>query len=87
MTTSLKPRLLTDKDAAAYIGFSQSFLRNQRYDDVKRIEAGLPPLAPAHFQVGRRIRYTVEALNSWVDAVSVGTHPICKEGTRPGQAA
>jgi hypothetical protein len=85
--SELAPRLLNDKQAAVYIGFSQSFLRNQRYADAKRVEENLPALAPAHLQVGRRIRYTVPALDAWVDGVTAGTHPMCLEEKQPDAAA
>ena len=35
MATLLKPRLLTDKDAVPYIGFSQSFLRNKGQQTIQ----------------------------------------------------
>ena len=75
------PRLLDDKQASIYIGFSQSFMRNQRYADAKRIADGMPPLAPAHIKVGRRIRYTPESLDAWIASVTDGTAAICESPT------
>jgi hypothetical protein len=75
--SNVAPRLLDDQQAGDYIGFSQSFMRNQRYAEVKRIAVGEQPIAPHHIRVGRRIRYTIESLDAWIAAVTAGTHPIC----------
>lgn len=57
-------RLLTERDAAAYIGFSRAFLANARsYGDLPGRTA-----APPFIKIGRIIRYDLRDLDSWIEA-------------------
>lgn len=60
------PRLLTDDEAAAYIGMSVSYLRNGRANGV----TGDTPTPPCYTKIGRSIRYDVKDLDDWIDAQS-----------------
>jgi len=51
-------RVLTDKEAAYYIGMSQSWLRQARCQGRKD--------APPFIKIGRSVRYLVEDLDSWL---------------------
>jgi len=60
---NLKPRLLREKDAAAYIGMSVYYLRNGRYNGA--LVHQTPP--PRHIKLQRAIRYELAALDEWID--------------------
>ena len=49
----LRPRLLNERDAAAYIGRAPTSLRNLRSADAKRLANGEKPLGPTWVKVGR----------------------------------
>ena len=58
----LRPRLLNERDAAAYIGRAPASLRNLRSADSKRIANGEQPQGPTWVKVGRQPMYP---LDSW----------------------
>lgn len=58
MTENINPRVFTDKDAARYIGMSESWLRISRM-------AGNPD-APPFLKIGRSVRYLQEDLDTWL---------------------
>jgi excisionase family DNA binding protein len=53
------PQLLTEKEAALYIGMSRSFLARARMIGDKN--------APAFFKLGRSVRYRVAELDAWLE--------------------
>ena len=58
-----KQRLLSERDAALYVGFSRAFLANARsYGDLP----GRTP-APPFIRISRTIRYDVRDLDAWID--------------------
>jgi predicted DNA-binding transcriptional regulator AlpA len=58
-------KLLTEKQAAKYIGMSRSFLRQSRMDGNRNNRTPGPPW----IQVGSRsIRYRVEDLDEWIES-------------------
>ena len=65
----VRPRLMTEEDAARYLGVSRSFLNASRcYGNRK----GQTP-APPYVRVGQRgIRYDVRDLDAWIDE-----HRVC----------
>jgi len=65
MRNEIKRRLLDEHDAAQYIGVSVYSLRFQRCHGHLPGRAKLPPFV----KVGRSVRYAIEDLDSWVDAL------------------
>jgi len=61
--TPMGRRLLTEKEAAEYIGVSVSFLRKSRCSGT------LPghTVAPRFVKSARMVRYDLEDLNNWID--------------------
>lgn len=59
----MERRLLSDKEAARYIGFSAIFLRKSRS------EGNLPgrTSAPPYIKIGRSVRYDVADLDRWIN--------------------
>lgn len=58
------PTLLTEAEAASYISMSVAYLRMDRY----RGRVGHRTPGPPWLQLGRRIRYDVGDLNTWLAA-------------------
>lgn len=62
------PRSLRENDAAAYVGFSSSYLRNLRHIDSRRRAAGQTPIGPVWYHFQTAVRYFVEDLDAWLDS-------------------
>lgn len=56
-------RAFTQKEAAAYIGMSQSFLAQSRMDGNRKNRTPAPPF----IKIGRSVRYLREDLDQWLD--------------------
>lgn len=65
------PRSLREQDAAAYVGFSSSYLRNTRVADMRSEAAGLPIKGPRWINVGAAVRYLRDDLDAWIDSFRV----------------
>ncbi len=59
---SSRPRLLTEKQAAPYIGMSRSFLRQSRMNGKRQNRTPGPPF----LKIGRKVLYLAEDLDSWL---------------------
>ena len=57
--------LLTSREAAEYIGYSEYSLRASR---MGRTLGGHEP--PEHIKIGRTVRYRLSDLDSWIQEVS-----------------
>ncbi len=57
-----RPRLMTEKEAAPYIGMSRSFLRQSRMNGKREIRTPGPP----YLKIGRKVLYLVEDLDDWL---------------------
>jgi len=58
--------LLTTKEAAEYIGYSEQALNTSRVND--KTIGGIKP--PKHIKVGNRtVRYKLTDLDAWVDSL------------------
>lgn len=57
------PELLTDDEAAAFLGVSASFLRKSRMVGARKDKAPPPPFV----RIGRLVRYRPEDLNKWLE--------------------
>jgi hypothetical protein len=55
-------RLLTEKQAAPYIGMSRSFLRQSRMNGRRQNRTPGPPF----LKIGRKVLYLVEDLDTWL---------------------
>ncbi len=55
-------RLMSERDAARYLGVSRAFLRESRMNGNRR---GRTP-APPWVQFGRSIRYDIRDLDAWI---------------------
>ncbi len=62
------PRAMREPDAAAYVGFSASYLRNTRVADMRKVAAGGAIDGPRWIHVGTAVRYLREDLDAWLDA-------------------
>lgn len=62
--TSIKPRLLTDPEAATYLGVSLSFLRQGRMEGRRENRSPGPPF----IKMGKAIRYDLQDLDAWLSA-------------------
>ncbi len=62
---AIEKRLFTSKEAAAYIGVKEGYLRQVRM--TGKIGGRLAP--PPHREMGRSIRYEKAALDAWIDAL------------------
>lgn len=62
MRQSMTKITLTEKEAAEYIGMSQSFLRKDRMDGVR--EHRTP--GPQFLKLGKSVRYLKEDLDAWL---------------------
>ena len=58
----LKHRLLTEKQAAPYIGMSRSFLRQSRMNGKRENRTPGPPF----LKIGRKVLYLAEDLDAWL---------------------
>jgi predicted DNA-binding transcriptional regulator AlpA len=63
-TQPIKRRLLTDPEAAAYLGMSISFLRQGRMEGRRANRSPGPPF----IKLGKAIRYDIEDLDAWLSA-------------------
>jgi len=55
-------RLLTEKQAAPYIGMSRSFLRQSRMNGKRQNRTSGPPF----LKIGRKVLYLAEDLDVWL---------------------
>ena len=56
-------RALKDKEASAYIGMSQSWLRHGRVEGTRFDRIPRPPF----IKIGRSVRYLIEDLDIWLE--------------------
>jgi len=61
--TMIDKHVLTDPEAAQYIGMSISFLRQSRMDGVRHNRTS----GPSFIKIGRAVRYVREDLDAWLD--------------------
>ena len=62
LSGSTRPRLLTEKQAALYIGMSRSFLRQSRMNGRRQNRTPGPPF----LKIGRKVLYLAEDLDTWL---------------------
>ena len=55
-------RLLTEKQAAAYVGMSRSFLRQSRMHGKRENRTPGPPF----LKIGRKVLYLADDLDAWL---------------------
>lgn len=58
----IRPRLLTEKQAAPYIGMSRSYLRQSRMNGRRQNRTPGPPF----LKIGRKVLYLAEDLDTWL---------------------
>ena len=66
--TTIAPRALREGDAAKYVGFSSSYLRNQRVADMRKVADGRQIDGPRWINFGVAVRYLLEDLDAWIDS-------------------
>ena len=59
-----RPRVLSEKETAAYICMSRSYLAQARMDGHR----GGRTQAPPFIKIGRSVRYLREDLDAWLDS-------------------
>lgn len=57
-----RQRLLTEKQAAPYIGMSRSFLRQSRMNGKRPNRTPGPP----YLKIGRKVLYLADDLDAWL---------------------
>lgn len=67
MTTAIPRKLLTEREAAEYLGYRPSTFRQSR---CMGILAGTKP--PKHQKLGRAVRYDIADLDAWIEKVAKG---------------
>ena len=68
----VRPLLLRDRDAAAFLARSASWIRNKRAEDSRAQREGLPLTGPAWITLGgKSVFYKLSALEEWVEANGV----------------
>ncbi|QPS32740.1 helix-turn-helix domain-containing protein [Brevibacterium casei] len=55
-TAGVQPAVMNEREAAAYVGLTTSWLRNNRRS----------PQAPPYCKLGGRVRYRIESLDLWL---------------------
>lgn len=63
----ITPRALRENEAAQYLGFSASYVRNTRTADMRAIRQGMPIKGPRWVVVETAIRYLREDLDDWLN--------------------
>lgn len=63
-TQPIERRLLTDPEAATYLGVSISFLRQGRMEGRRANRSPGPPF----IKLGKAIRYDIQDLDAWLSA-------------------
>jgi len=63
---TLRPALMRDSHAAAYLGKSASWIRAARAADTKALREGLAPGGPTWIVLGSSIMYRVADLDDWI---------------------
>ena len=58
-----KARAVNDREAAAYIGMSVSFLRKSRMEGDRQNRTPGPPF----LKIGRSVRYLTDVLDMWLE--------------------
>lgn len=64
MQQPIQRRLLTDPEAATYLGVSLSFLRQGRMEGRRANRSAGPPF----IKLGKAIRYDLQDLDAWLAA-------------------
>ena len=59
----MEKRLYTSKEAAAYLGIKEPYLRQVRMTGI----IGGRMVPPPHIEIGRSIRYDKADLDRWID--------------------
>jgi predicted DNA-binding transcriptional regulator AlpA len=62
ITPTDKVTMLTEKEAAQYIGMSRSFLNQDRMNGYRETRTQ----GPRYIKLGRSVRYHIEDLDSWL---------------------
>ncbi len=62
LSRSPNHRLLTEKQAAPYIGMSRSFLRQSRMNGKRQNRTPGPPF----LKIGRKVLYLADDLDAWL---------------------
>lgn len=64
----IRPALLRDRDAAAYLARSPSWIRAMRAADVKAARDGSPPKGPSWVVIGgTSVLYRLADLDAWIE--------------------
>jgi hypothetical protein len=63
---TVRPALMRDSHAAAYLGKSPSWIRAARAADTKLRKEGLEPAGPPWIVLGSSIMYRVADLDDWI---------------------
>src|SRR2546427_262263 len=68
---TLRPKLLTDRAAAAYCARSPSWIRALRAADTLARRQGRTPSGPPWIVIGRSVFYKLTDLDAWIDSNAV----------------
>ena len=65
---NVRPALMRDSDAAAYLARSASWIRAARAGDVRARLEGRAAIGPRWLTIGKSVFYKVEDLDKWIAA-------------------
>ena len=68
---AVPPAVVNERDAGAYVGKSESWIRQRRFKDAQAIRDGSQPTGPAWIAVAGSILYRLVDLDSWLVANAV----------------
>lgn len=68
--TNIPARALTEKEAAAYIAMSRSFLAQARMEGRRKNRTPAPP----YIKIGKSVRYLHDDLDAWLDNIKKMNH-------------
>lgn len=63
----IAPRALRENEAAQYLGFSSSYLRNTRVADMRARREGKATKGPRWVTIDTAVRYLREDLDDWLN--------------------
>lgn len=67
----VRPALMRDRDAAAFLARSPSWIRQIRAEDAKALRAGRDPAGPRWITIGSSVFYKITDLDEWIERHAV----------------
>jgi hypothetical protein len=84
--SGVRPALLKDRDAAAYLGRSIPWIRGMRLADTRAVAAGGPTRGPKWIVIHKSIFYRLPDLDAWIGANAIECGQVAFKGRGGGAA-